>query len=157
MENFFIADSDWIIFAQLIVASLLGMTLGLERSLIGKTAGMRTYGLVSLGACLLVAVSLLVVERYVGVSNFDPMRMAAAVVMGIGFLGGGLIFVQGGRSQGLTTAAGLWVAMGVGVTVGFRLYAIALATTLIALGIFTFMWRVEQHFKDLQRGSSASE
>lgn len=154
MQYFFIGESDLTLMLQLVIATVLGMALGLERSLIGKTAGMRTYGLVSLGSCLLVATSLLVAGKYLGLSTFDPLRMAAAIVMGIGFLGGGLILVHNGHSQGLTTAAGLWIAMAIGIVVGFKLYAVAIFTTLVTLIIFTLMWRVESRFKEIKQSIS---
>ena len=124
----------------LTVSLLLGMLLGLERSFAGKNAGMRTYGLVSLGSCLFVIISLYVAQNYAGVYSFDPLRLSAGVVSGIGFLGAGLMISQADRVRGLTTATGLWVSCGIGMAVGFEMYAVATFATalaLITLSIFT--------------------
>ena len=73
---------------RLLVAMVLGGVLGLERELAGKKAGMRTYALISVGSALFVVVSLLVTEKFVGISNFDPLRVASQIIVGIGFVGG---------------------------------------------------------------------
>lgn len=142
-------DPELIVFGQLALAAFLGMLVGTERVAAGKSAGTRTFALVSLGACLFVVVGTLANQQYVGVVNFDPMRISAAVVMGIGFLGGGLIFLQGKSIQGLTTSAGLWVAAGIGMAVGFELYAISIFTSFLTLIVFTFMWLVENWLKKI--------
>ncbi|MBX4198225.1 MgtC/SapB family protein, partial [Candidatus Parcubacteria bacterium] len=82
-------------FLQLIVAAALGMMLGIERVLAGRTAGPRTYGLVSLGGCLLTILSLNASVLYRVESRADPAAIVAAIVTGIGFLGAGLIIFRG--------------------------------------------------------------
>jgi putative Mg2+ transporter-C (MgtC) family protein len=77
-------------FLQIFIALILGACLGTERSFARKTAGMRTYSLVSMGSCLFIVISRLVIPTS-SMFTFDPMRMAAGVVMGIGFLCGGVI------------------------------------------------------------------
>lgn len=139
------------IFLQITLAMVLGMLLGMERSIAGKTAGMRTYALVSLGSCLLVIISILISIQNLTNFNFDPLRVAAGIVTGIGFLGAGLIIMRSDRLQGLTTAAGLWVAAGIGIAVGFRLYSIAIFTTFLTLIVFTVMWFIEEKIKLLPR------
>ena len=121
---------------QLLIATALGASIGIERSIAGKRAGMRTYALVALGSCLLTVVSLIVSNSYIGLTSFDPLRVAAAIVMGIGFIGTGVVVFKGDNLIGLTTAAGLWVAAGLGIAVGFRLYGIALAAAVFAIIIF---------------------
>ena len=128
---------------QLLVAMALGMAMGAERSIAQKTAGMRTYALVSMGSALFVILSTLVTSAYIGISAFDPLRVTAAVIVGIGFLGAGLIIFRGSTLQGLTTAAGMWVTAGVGMAVGFKLYLIAIFTTILTLFVFTAMWVIE--------------
>ena len=135
------------IFIQLALAAFLGLLLGAERSIAGKSAGMRTFALVALGSCLFTVMSLLVTTQYLGKVNFDPMRVTAAIISGIGFIGAGLILFRQNLLRGLTTAAGLWVAAGVGSAVGFGLYAIAAFVTLLTLLIFTAAWFVEAHLK----------
>lgn len=126
----------------LIIALLLGSVLGLERTLAGKTAGLRTYGLVSMGSCLFILVARYVIPTS-ETFTFDPLRMAAAIVMGIGFLCGGVIVFKDSTLQGLTTAAGLWVAAGIGMAVGYGLIDLALFATIATLLVFTLFWFVE--------------
>lgn len=128
---------------QLLIATLLGVLVGAERSRAGKNAGLRTYGLVSLGACLFVLVATAVIPETVGVTGADVMRVVAGVVTGIGFLGAGAIIMRGDTLTGLTTAAGLWVSAGIGVAVALELYALATATAILTLLIFTVFWSLE--------------
>lgn len=130
-------------FTQLLIALGLGLLIGLERTFAHKTAGMRTYGLVSMGSCLFIILSQVVISSS-GVYSFDPMRTAAAVVMGIGFLCGGVIIFQNHKLSGLTTAAGLWLTAGIGMAVGFNQINLAIFTTLVTLAVFTVLWFIEQ-------------
>src|SRR3990167_5681144 len=82
---------NWEILGQLFLAMVLAGFLGLERVFAGKVAGLRTFALVSMGSALLVIVSEQVSQRYLGLVDFDPLRMASQIIMGIGFLGAGLI------------------------------------------------------------------
>ncbi len=131
---------------RLILAVILGALLGLERTLAGKTAGMRTYTLVTLGSAIFIIVSQLITDHYftLGVRAFDPLRVASQLVVGIGFLGAGLIIFQDQKLRGLTTAAGLWVACALGMAIGFGLYLLAIAATILTLFIFTILLKVEQ-------------
>ena len=81
-------------FVQITVALLLGGLLGLERTFAHKTAGLRTYSLVSMGSCLLIIISNLVIAPLSNISGIDPLRLAAGIVTGIGFLGAGLIIFK---------------------------------------------------------------
>jgi len=130
---------------QLVVAMVLGMIMGGERSIAGKTAGMRTYALVAMGSALFIIVSASVQAAFLGVVNFDPLRVAAAVITGIGFIGAGIIIFRETTLRGLTTAAGLWVAAGVGIAVGFKMYMIASFAAVLTLFVFTIMWAVENY------------
>jgi putative Mg2+ transporter-C (MgtC) family protein len=136
-------SSVWDPLIYLVVALLLGSCLGLERSLAGKTAGVRTFGLVSMGSALFI-----IIARYVMPTvesfNYDPLRIAAGVVMGIGFLCGGVIVFKDSQLSGLTTAAGLWVASGIGMAVGYGLMMLALLATLATLLVFTVFWFIEK-------------
>lgn len=142
-------------FLQLLVAALLGMLLGAERSVAGKTAGMRTYGLVSLGACLFILISTAVADSFAAFTQVDPLRIFEAVVTGVGFIGAGIILFKETTLRGLTTAAGLWIAAGIGVAVGYHLYALAVFTSLLTLFIFTAMWYLENRLRGftMQQGS----
>jgi putative Mg2+ transporter-C (MgtC) family protein len=126
----------------LIISLLLGSLLGLERTLAGKTAGLRTYGLVSMGSCLFILIARIVIPS-TEAFTFDPLRMAAAIVMGIGFLCGGVIVFKDSTLQGLTTAAGLWVAAGIGMAVGYGLIDLSVFATIATLIVFTIFWFIE--------------
>lgn len=135
------------IICRLGVALLLGMFLGIERVWAHKTAGIRTYALVSMGAALFVAISEMMAQQYGSLSSFDPSRIASQIVVGIGFLGAGAIMFQGNRPIGLTTAGGLWVAAGIGIASGFGLYNIAIIATILTLFVFVVLWFVEASLK----------
>ncbi len=141
------------IFINLTLAAVLGMALGAERSVAGKMAGMRTFALVSLSSALFITTSILVTDNYLGRVNFDPMRISAAIISGIGFIGAGMIMFRENMLRGLTTAAGLWVAAGVGCAVAFGLYVPAIFTTLLTLLIFTGVWFVETRLKNIMNKS----
>ncbi|MBI2065673.1 MAG: MgtC/SapB family protein [Candidatus Zambryskibacteria bacterium] len=140
--NFFNFDLSLEPFAYLLIALLLGSVLGLERSLAGKTAGIRTFGLVSMGSCLFILIARFVIPT-VGTFNYDPLRIAAGVVMGIGFLCGGVIIFKDSTLTGLTTAAGLWVAAGIGMAVGYGLISLAIFAAIATLIVFTVFWFIE--------------
>lgn len=127
----------------LIIALVLGSMLGLERTMAGKTAGVRTFGLVSMGSCLFILIARFVMPT---VDNFayDPLRMAAGIVMGIGFLCGGVIIFKDSTLSGLTTAAGLWVTAGLGMAVGYGLLSLAFLATAATILVFTIFWFIEQ-------------
>lgn len=148
-SNHYFLTNSLLPFFQIIIALCLGIILGAERTFAAKTAGMRTYGLVAMGSCLLIVTSQIVLQNVFGgaESGIDPLRLAAGIVTGIGFLGAGSIIVKDSSASGLTTAAGLWVASGIGIVVGFGLYALAMFTTFITLLVFTFLWTVEQKMK----------
>ena len=140
-------NENTILFLQITLATLLGMVLGLERSIAGKTAGMRTYSLVAMGSCLFVAGATTYMQPFIGSVGFDPLRVTSGVISGVGFIGAGLIIFRDSSLRGLTTAAGLWVAAGIGITVAYQLYALAIFTTILTLFVFTIMWFVEEYLE----------
>lgn len=142
METFLATNIP--IFIKLAVALLLGAAIGTERTLANKMAGVRTYAFVALGACLLTIISQLALAQYGNPEGADPLRVAAAIVMGIGFLCGGLIIYHENKLLGLTTAAGMWVATGVGIAVGFGYFTLAVITSALCLFIFSTMWEFEE-------------
>ena len=115
------------------LALLLSSAIGLERETRQKTAGLTTYSLVGIGAALFMLVSTYGFEDVAGQSHIslDPSRVAAQIVSGIGFIGGGIIFVRRDTVRGLTTAAGVWITAAVGMACGGDLPILAVATTLI--------------------------
>lgn len=145
-----ITNSNIEIIVKLVVALLLGMSLGVERAVAGKTAGMRTYGLVTMGSALFTIVGVLAAGGYESDVAFrESLRFTAQILTGIGFIGAGLIFSHGGKVSGVTTAAGIWVAAGIGVAVGYGLYLLAAVTTFFVLLVFTGLWYVENRLKTL--------
>jgi putative Mg2+ transporter-C (MgtC) family protein len=146
------------ILIRLVIAIALGGLVGVERTLAGKTAGMRTYALVAMGSALFVVISVIISYQFIGSTNFDPLRVASQILVGIGFIGAGLVFHRGdSRTTGLTSAAGLWVAAGVGMAAGFGLYTLALIASLLTLLIFTILWYVEKGFKKIAYSDEKSE
>lgn len=130
---------------QLVLAVLLGSVIGFEREIARKTAGLRTYALVALGSAVFTILSgqLMEVNAFTGVTNFDPTRIAAQIISGIGFLGAGMIIFSQSKLQGITTAAGIWVTAAIGMAVGFRFYGMAVFATALVLFIFVLLWRFE--------------
>ena len=122
---------------RLLVAAGLGGAIGLERELRDHEAGFRTHLLVSLGACVFTLVSAYAWTDWTfstpqGVV-FDPTRIAAQIVTGIGFLGAGAIIVRGISVRGLTTAATLWVVAAIGMAAGTGYYAVGVGAALLVL------------------------
>ena len=113
---------------RLALAGVLGGVIGAEREYRGKVAGTRTHLLVALGSALILLVS----QHGFG-GQGDPGRVAAQIVSGIGFIGAGAIMVDRQSVHGLTTAAGIWVAAGIGMATAAGLYGLAIATTILAL------------------------
>lgn len=140
------ATSDVIL--RLFVALLLGMIIGTERVWAHKTAGMRTYALVSMGSALFVVISNEMVSYYSGFSGMNPLMIVAQIVVGIGFLGAGIIFNKDAKLVGLTTATGLWVAAGIGMACGLGLFNIAVVATILTLFIFIVLWFIEKRIKN---------
>ena len=121
----------WLQIGELGLAFVLSALIGLERGIRNKSAGLRTYTLVGFAAALIMLVSkygfadVLAAERVV----LDPSRIAAQIVTGIGFIGGGLIFVRRDSVRGLTTAATVWLTAAVGMACGAGLSILALVVT----------------------------
>ncbi len=115
------------------LALVLSSAIGVEREMRQKTAGVGTYSLVGLGAALFMLVSIYGFGDVAGQRHtvLDPSRVAAQIVSGIGFIGGGIIFVRRDTVRGLTTAAGVWVTAAVGMACGGNLPIVALAATLM--------------------------
>jgi putative Mg2+ transporter-C (MgtC) family protein len=125
---------------RIVIASLLGGFIGLERDIHGRAAGLRTHLLVSMGSALFMVMSELVATHAVTNTNqmlartfSDPGRIAAQIVTGIGFLGAGTIIKEGLTIRGLTTAACLWLVAAIGMAAGGGYLILAISTTFIAL------------------------
>ncbi|ACD95044.1 MgtC/SapB family protein [Trichlorobacter lovleyi] len=134
---------------RLLLATLLGGLIGLERELHGRPAGFRTHLMVALGAALYMGVSLHFYQVYGALSGnlavrVDPGRVAAQIVVGIGFLGAGAIIRENASVRGLTTAACLWVAAAIGTACGAGMLLIAVVVTAISLVSLLVLKRVEE-------------
>lgn len=137
---------EWVLFPdapqlemvlRLVLASLFGGIVGHERELADKPAGMRTQVLVCLGAALFTLVS-----AYGFGEEADPVRIAAQVVTGVGFLGAGTILRTGASVRGLTTAASVWAVSAIGVSVAVGMYLLAMVTTLLVTVVLRLFGRV---------------
>ena len=113
------------ILLQLILAAFLGMVIGLDREYRNQPAGLRTHMLVGLGSCLFTVLSIY------GFPGSDPARVAAQVVVGIGFLGAGTIINRNGETHHLTTAASIWATAAVGMAVGTGAWFLGLGAALL--------------------------
>jgi putative Mg2+ transporter-C (MgtC) family protein len=135
----------WDVLLRLVVAAALTGAIGIERELRERAAGLRTHMLVGVGSALFTIVSAYGWGAFdfstpEGVV-FDPTRIAAQIVTGIGFLGAGAIIRQGLSVRGLTTAAGLWVVAAIGMAAGAGYYSAALiATGIVLVGLGPLRW-----------------
>ena len=114
---------------RVLIAAALGAFVGWEREQHGREAGVRTYGAVSLGACVFALIS----THITGGNN--PHVIAAGVVTGVGFLGAGVIMKDQGSVVGLTTAATLWATASVGLAIGYAMYTLGVLVSFVVFGL----------------------
>lgn len=139
---------DWELEMQLasrtIAATLLGGLIGLERLWHRREAGVRTYASVAMGACVFALIS----QHMPGA---EPSRIAANIVVGVGFLGAGIIVRNGNRTHGLTTAATIWATAAVGTGMGYGMYILSSLAALIVFLILAahhLPWLSSEHEHD---------
>lgn len=138
-DPIFFIPNEWLkILIEMLLAIIFGGLIGLERQSSGKTAGFRTYSLVCLGAFMFTYMSAYGFSNFYSIlgkiGSFDPSRIASQVVVGIGFIGAGLIIHRrDDKVTGLTTAAGLWAASAIGMALGFNLLFLATFATIFIL------------------------
>ncbi|MCX5694467.1 MAG: MgtC/SapB family protein [Candidatus Omnitrophica bacterium] len=135
--------TDFQMIMRLLLTLVLSGLIGWERQIHRRDAGLRTHILVALGSCLIMLTSLYVFDIYKAQVSLDPVRIAAGVVTGIGFLGAGTIIRESDGVRGLTTAASLWVVAGIGLAVGVGFNKIAACTTLLVLIVLYFLRYIE--------------
>ena len=128
---------------RLALAAGLGAAIGVEREYWQKPAGLRTNILIALGAALFTIVSLAMTGSNGGV----PDRVAANVITGIGFLGGGAILRSGKSVHGMTTAATIWVNAAIGMAVGLGAYVAATLAALLTLAVLALLPPIERYFE----------
>ncbi|MDD6159883.1 MAG: MgtC/SapB family protein [Oscillospiraceae bacterium] len=143
--------TEWTALLRLAMSMIMGAALGLERSRKLRPAGLRTYMLVCIGACAMMITGLYLFDTKG--PGFDPARLAAQVVSGIGFIGAGTIMVTSKhRVKGLTTAAGIWAVACLGIVVGVGFYAAAVGAFFLLLITMLFADRLEQsYYRRLRR------
>ena len=135
--------------SQVVLAVLLGATLGWQRARWGKSAGPRTYALVTAGSAMF---TIMAKFGFPGTLGTSAPNIAAQIVTGIGFLGVGLIFHRENHVDGLTTAAGLWAAAAVGMAVGLSFYLLAI----IATAVIFFVLMMDEHKLLLDRNEQTN-
>lgn len=129
---------------SIVLAVALGGTIGLERQLSGKAAGLRTNVLICLGAAVYTLISKQIALQY----NDSVARIAAQIVTGVGFIGAGAIIQDRGGIHGLTTAATIWLVASIGMACGAHFYRLAVLTTIVAMAVLIGLAKLE---KPLQR------
>lgn len=151
MEHFAFNVHNWDMILRLLVATVLGGAVGIERGSGDRPAGFRTHILVCVGSALIMLVSMYGFDdTYVsGISNAnnrDSARIAAQVVSGIGFLGAGTIMHEGVTVRGLTTAASLWMVSAIGLAAGAGMYVLSFVSTAIMLITLVSFRKWEKRF-----------
>jgi len=138
---------------RVIIGGLLGGIIGFEREKRAKEAGFRTHFLVALGSALITVISAYGFDKVadqIPIARYDPARLAAQIVSGIGFIGAGLIIFQKNVIHGLTTAAGLWVTAAIGIACGVGHYDLAIITTIMVLIALELVMVVDQKLNKRQ-------
>lgn len=140
---------------RVLLASVCGMFIGWERERRLKSAGLRTHMLVALASALMMVISKYAFMDVVYLQSVqvDASRVAAGVVQAIGFLGAGVIFVKKDNIVGVTTAAGLWATVGIGLTIGAGLYVLGVSCTGLIILIQLIVHRGEHKTFNSNNGS----
>jgi len=136
-------------YLRVVISAVLGMFIGWDRSNRNKPAGLKTYMYVSVACTLITLVSIYSTKLYSSPNSgtmMDPMRLAAQIVTGLGFLGAGVILKDGLQVKGLTSAAMIFFAGGIGIGIGAGFYGIVIFSVLISLALA----RISQRFEDIQ-------
>ncbi len=138
------------IILRVFIAAILGFTIGFERELTSKFAGLRTHILVCIGSCIFTILSIWVFPTVVADGQYqaygDPARIAAQILTGIGFIGGGTVLRHGSSVFGLTTAATLWTTASIGMAVGCGQIILAVVATLLTMCVLVLIRKLETGF-----------
>ena len=124
---------------KILVAFVLGSLLGLEREYRSKPAGFRTLIMITVGATVFTILSY-------RIGSATPDRIAANIITGIGFIGAGVIFKEGMKVSGMTTASTIWIAAAIGMSVGYGAYYLAGGVTILVLVILMLLSKLERSF-----------
>lgn len=132
-----------LVLSRMLISVVLGFVLGLEREITNKHAGLRTNILVCLGSAVFTLLSIYAFPMAIDSSHpqafGDPARIAAQILTGIGFIGGGTVLRHGSSVYGLTTAATLWIAAAIGMACGAGMIEIAIVATLLSVSVLVFI------------------
>lgn len=129
---------------KIALAFALGAVLGVEREYRSKPAGFRTMIMIAVGACLFTILSF-------RIDPPNPDRIAANIITGIGFIGAGVIFKEGLKVSGLTTAATIWIAAAIGMATGYGAYLLALIVTVLVLATLMALSKLEEYLDKLHQ------
>lgn len=154
-----------VIVARLLLASIFGAAIGIEREWRKRSAGLRTHILVCVAAAVFAILTIEIVHAPMfktgtpeGMVNVDPIRIVEAVTAGVAFLAAGIVIFTRGEVQGLTTGAGMWLAGAIGVASGLGFWQIALLGTAMALVVLTVLWSLEESLElNRDKGSHREE
>ena len=136
---------------DILLAIVLGFAIGFEREITNKWAGLRTHMLVCLGSCIFTLLSIHAFPVYAHSPQADPARIAAQILTGIGFIGGGTVLRHGYSIYGLTTAATLWITASIGMACGCGYTALATICTVLAVGTLVLIRIFEKQY--IHKGS----
>lgn len=136
---------------DIILAIFLGFAIGFEREITNKWAGLRTHMLVCLGSCIFTLLSIHAFPVFAHSPQADPARVAAQVLTGIGFIGGGTVLRHGYSIYGLTTAATLWITASIGMACGCGFTALAIVSTGMSVGTLVLIRIFEKQY--IHKGS----
>ncbi len=152
MENFIttvLLEKNMLL--DILLAMILGFAIGFERELTNKWAGLRTHMLVCMGSCIFTLLSIHAFPVFAHSPQADPARIAAQVLTGIGFIGGGTVLKHGSAIYGLTTAAALWITASIGMACGCGFNNLAIVSTIIVVSVLVLIRIFEKQF--IHRGS----
>ncbi len=147
MEEFFksiIIEKSMLL--DILLAIFLGFAIGFEREITNKWAGLRTHMLVCLGSCIFTLLSIHAFPVFAHSPQADPARIAAQILTGIGFIGGGTVLRHGYSIYGLTTAATLWITASIGMACGCGYTSLALVCTVLAVGTLVLIRIFEKQY-----------
>ena len=152
MENFIttiLLEKNMLL--DILLAMILGFAIGFERELTNKWAGLRTHMLVCMGSCIFTLLSIHAFPVFAHSPQADPARVAAQVLTGIGFIGGGTVLKHGSAIYGLTTAAALWITASIGMACGCGFNKLAIVSTIIVVSVLVLIRIFEKQF--IHKGS----
>ncbi|KAF5049962.1 Protein SapB [anaerobic digester metagenome] len=150
MDNLFLQELDpqidsWDVILRLFLSFVAGLIIGIERGRHKQVLSLRPHILIAVGSTLVMLISIYMPQIFGADKNYDPGRIAAQVVSGIGFLGAGAIIRMGVNVKGLTTATTIWVASAIGLAIGAGFYLAAMIAVIVILLVLIFIDYLEKN------------